>query len=57
VFTRAEGRRRIEPMLNTLIGEAMVLGFSPEELREAFEAKLGQWRPMEGKGEGEGDKT
>jgi len=33
------------------------LGFSPEELREAFEAKLGQWRPMEGKGEGEGDKT
>lgn len=61
VFTRAEGRRRIEPMLNTLIGEAMVLGFSPDELREALEAKLAQWRPLEGKGkgegEGEGDKT
>ena len=45
VFSRAEGRRRLEPQLDRLIGEAMTLDFSPEELRAAFEEKLRQWKP------------
>jgi GntR family transcriptional regulator len=48
LFTRTEGKRRLEPMLNALIGEAMVMDFTPEELREAFEAKLGQWNTGQG---------
>ena len=43
VYSRAEGRRRLEPMLSTLIGEAMILDFKPEELREAFEEQLSKW--------------
>jgi GntR family transcriptional regulator len=42
MFTREEGRRRLEPLLEGLIGEAMVMDFTQEELREAFEKKLGQ---------------
>ena len=45
VFSRAEGRRRLEPQLDALIGEAMTLDFTREELREAFEEKLRQWKP------------
>jgi GntR family transcriptional regulator len=48
LFTRTEGKRRLEPMLNALIGEAMVMDFTPEELREAFEAKLAQWNTGQG---------
>lgn len=44
VFTRDEGRRRLEPLLAGVIGEAMAMDFSPEELREAFEKKLGLWK-------------
>jgi len=43
VYSRAEGRRRLEPLLSTLIGEAMILDFKPEELREAFEEQLSKW--------------
>ena len=42
MFTREEGRRRLEPLLEGLIGEAMVMDFTQEELREAFEKKLNQ---------------
>ena len=42
MFTREEGRRRLEPLLEGLIGEAMVMDFTREELREAFEKQLGQ---------------
>ena len=42
MFTREEGRRRLEPLLEGLIGEAMVMDFTQEELREAFEKKLSQ---------------
>lgn len=42
MFTREEGRRRLEPLLEGLIGEAMVVDFTREELREAFEKKLSQ---------------
>ncbi len=42
MFTREEGRRRLEPLLEGLIGEAMVMDFTREQLREAFEKKLSQ---------------
>ena len=38
VFAREEGRRRLEPLLDALIGEAMAMDFTPAELREAVEA-------------------
>jgi GntR family transcriptional regulator len=50
VFTREEGRRRLDPLLDGLIGEAMVLDFTQEELRAAFEKKLSQCRRSFGKG-------
>ncbi len=48
VFTREEGWRRLEPLLDSLIGEAMTLDFSPADLRKAFETKLSQWQPQKG---------
>ena len=42
MFTREEGRRRLEPLMESLIGEAMVMDFTREELHEAFEKKLSQ---------------
>ena len=42
MFTREEGRRRLEPRMEGLIGEAMVMDFTREELREAFEKRLNQ---------------
>ena len=42
MFTREEGRRRLEPLMEGLIGEAMVLDFTLAELRETFEKKLSQ---------------
>ena len=50
MFTREEGWRRLEPLLDAVIGEAMVLDFTPAELREAFEKKLGQWKSAKGGG-------
>jgi GntR family transcriptional regulator len=44
VFTREEGWRRLEPLLEGLIGEALAMDFTPEELRRAFDKKLGQWK-------------
>jgi GntR family transcriptional regulator len=44
MFTREEGWRRLEPLMDAAIGEAMVMDFTPQELREAFEKKLGQWK-------------
>ena len=48
VFSRAEGWRRLEPLLHSLIGEAMILDFTPAELREAFEEKLSKWKQPKG---------
>jgi len=48
MFTREEGWRRLEPLMDALIGEAMVLDFTPQELREAFEKKFGQWKSGKG---------
>jgi GntR family transcriptional regulator len=43
VFSREEGRRRLEPLINSLIGEALSMDFTPAELEEAFAKKLSQW--------------
>jgi GntR family transcriptional regulator len=48
VFSRAEGRRRLEPLLQALVGEAMTLDFTPDELRAAFEEQLRQWKHPHG---------
>ena len=48
VFSREEGRRRLEPLLDSLIGEAMATDFTPEDLRAAFEKKVSQWKPDKG---------
>src|SRR5208282_647050 len=48
IYSRAEGWRRLEPMLNALIGEAMILDFTREELREAFEETLAKWKQPKG---------
>jgi GntR family transcriptional regulator len=48
VFTREEGRRRLEPLLDRVISEAMTLDYTPDELRDAFEQKLGRWKQPEG---------
>ena len=48
VFTREEGRRRLEPLINTLISEAMAMDFTPEDLQETFEKKLSQWKNEKG---------
>jgi len=48
VYSRAEGWRRLDPLLNALIGEAMILDFTRQELREAFEEKLSQWKNSKG---------
>jgi GntR family transcriptional regulator len=48
VFTREEGWRRLEPLIDAVIGEAMAMDFSREELRETLQKKLGQWKPAKG---------
>ena len=45
VFTHEEGWRRLEPLIDTAIGEGMALDFTHEELKDAFEKKLKQWKP------------
>jgi GntR family transcriptional regulator len=47
VFTRQEGRRRLEPLIEMLIGEALAMDFSREELRDTFEKKLKEWKDGE----------
>jgi len=48
VFTREEGWRRLEPLIDAAIGEAMAMDFTHAELREAFEKKLGHWKSPKG---------
>ena len=48
VFTREEAWRRLEPLIDTLIGEAMAMDFTAEELQDAVEKKLRQWKPVKG---------
>ena len=44
VFTREEGWRRLEPLIESMIGEAMAMDFSRSELEEALAKKLRQWQ-------------
>jgi GntR family transcriptional regulator len=53
VFTREEGWRRLEPLIESLVGEAMAMDFTREELRDAFEKKLSQWKLTKGAGSNE----
>lgn len=48
VFTREEGWRRLEPLIDTIISEAMAMDFTAEELQDALEKKLRQWKPGKG---------
>lgn len=48
VFTREEGRRRLDPLIDSLIGEAMAMDFTPTELQDIFEKKLRQWKHEKG---------
>jgi GntR family transcriptional regulator len=48
VFSREEGRRRLEPLLDSLIGEALAMDFTREDLQDAFEKKLNQWKEPKG---------
>jgi GntR family transcriptional regulator len=48
IYSRAEGWRRLEPLLGALIGEAMILDFTREELRAAFEEQLSKWKDPKG---------
>jgi GntR family transcriptional regulator len=48
VFTREEGWRRLEPLLDRLISEAMTMDFTHDDLREAFEKKLAKWKQPKG---------
>jgi len=48
VFTREEGWRRLEPLIDTIIGEAMTMDFTAEDVQDAVEKKLRQWKPMKG---------
>ena len=48
MFTREEGWRRLEPLMDAMIGEAMVLDFTPQEVEEALKKKLGQWKGAKG---------
>jgi len=48
VFTAGEAWRRLEPLIDAAIGEAMALDYTHQELREAFEKKLGQWKQLKG---------
>ena len=48
VFTREEGWRRLEPLIDAAIGAGMSLDFTHEQLREAFEKKLKLWKPTRG---------
>ncbi len=40
IFTREEGWRRLEPLVDSLIGQALAMDFSPHELLTFFEKKL-----------------
>ena len=44
VFSREEGRRRLEPLLDALIAEALAMDFTRDELEELFARKLRQWK-------------
>jgi hypothetical protein len=45
VYTRPERLRRIEPALNAFVSEALLLGFTPDQIVEQVEAKAASLSP------------
>ena len=45
VYTRPERLRRIEPSLNAFVSEALLLGFTPQEIIEQVEARTQDLSP------------
>jgi GntR family transcriptional regulator len=45
MYTRPERLRRIEPSLNAFVSEALLLGFTPEEIMEQVEARTRDLSP------------
>ena len=45
VFTKAERLRRVEPVLQAFIEEAICLGLSPDEVRDAVNKRLKAAKP------------
>ena len=45
MYTRPERLRRIEPALNAFVSEALLLGFTPEEIIEQVDAKTQDLSP------------
>ena len=48
VMAREEARRRLDPLINTLISHGLAMDFSASELQAAFEKKLSQWQNDKG---------
>ena len=44
IFSREEARRRLEPVIDALVGQAAAMDFTREELEELFDRKLRQWK-------------
>jgi GntR family transcriptional regulator len=42
LYTRARRRRRVEPILDTLVSEALLVGLDPDELRDLVEERLSE---------------
>jgi GntR family transcriptional regulator len=42
VFTKSERLRRLEPTLDAFVNDALSLSFSPQEIHDALDKKIGQ---------------
>lgn len=47
MYTRGERRRRLEPVLKGFIGEALLLGYSAEEIMEEVEGMIEELSPRQ----------
>src|SRR6266487_7141654 len=45
IYNRAERARRIEQSLSSFVSEALILGFTPEEIREQVDDKVRELSP------------
>ncbi len=48
IYTKTERVRRLEQALDALVSEALVLNFTPEEIRSAVDRKLARLAPRAG---------
>lgn len=49
VYTRPERLRRLAPALNAFVSEALMLGFTPDEILEQVEQKTAELSPTPGR--------